>query len=796
MEATIAIPAGNIRNVGQDGDHIQFEHGARHRLITFRAESIEHARSITARLPTKQTLRFERQWSELRLFNKSLDAAGRHAWVTAAIVLVNILVFIAMAAREKRIASFDVQQLLDWGANFGPLTVDGQWWRLFSATFLHLDPLHLLVNMWAFWNIGRLTERLFGRWLFLFLYASTGTVASIASVVWDPTRVTAGASGAIFGIFGAFLAYLARRRARVPPSVFRAHWLSTLAFVLFSLISGSLQTGIDNAAHIGGLLTGIALGWVLARSLEITGRARLRLSQSTAAVILFAVVTTAGVIRARSVGLQLTPVERYLRVHEWYLRGESENLRDWTNLAGRAAVGTISDQELGNSFETNIAPFWRTAKERLEKQDAGLTGEQSQLSALVLDFVESREQWATEIANAGKNRDMSRIQHIHGLQQQTDRTAARIQRVILLTSMSHRPSALSNSTVMTYVRNHFLSDNWNCQRPPAAIQKSPAATDLATDGPAMRDAIGCDAQRAFETEDFSTLEAMFDSYSKSLGDLPDGGSRLDGVIGGVDNLFYYRSVDWMQELGKVSDWRRAYPNSVTPDLVEAMIFQDWAWAARGGGYANTVSAQALAVFLYRMEMAAATLQETKGRAATSPLWYELSLQVGIAQAIGLEQLRAIYDQGSTKFPGFRPLYRQMLRALMPRWFGSYQQVEKFIMDVHAKTQDPYRNEVYARLWWAYASLERDDINIFEKTEVSWPIMKAGFKDMLERYPRSDFLFNAFANAACQVDDVADYVDLRPILKRRMSSTAWSDKVSVQSCDNKFEAALHAAHIDH
>src|SRR5262249_35096391 len=155
-----------------------------------------------------------------------------------------------------KLGGFDPQEYANWGANIGPMTLGGQWGRLLTATFVHANLAHVLLNMWALWNIGRLTERLFGRWLLLLVYCASGALASLASVIWNPTVASIGASGAIFGLFGAFFAFLAKPDTLVPGSVIRTHWLSTAVFVIYSLFNGFLSEGIDNAAHVGGLLAG------------------------------------------------------------------------------------------------------------------------------------------------------------------------------------------------------------------------------------------------------------------------------------------------------------------------------------------------------------------------------------------------------------------------------------------------------------------------------------------------------------------------------------------------------------
>jgi rhomboid protease GluP len=155
---------------------------------------------------------------------------------------------------------------LAWGANFGPATQDGQWWRLATAMFLHFGILHLALNMWALWDVGRLVERLFGRVRFGVLYLGAGVAGNLLSLVVQGNRaVSGGASGAIFGAYGALLVFLWRERKHVDQREFRWLFGAATVFTLFTLILGQVVPGIDNAAHIGGLVAGALLGRVLAR---------------------------------------------------------------------------------------------------------------------------------------------------------------------------------------------------------------------------------------------------------------------------------------------------------------------------------------------------------------------------------------------------------------------------------------------------------------------------------------------------------------------------------------------------
>src|SRR6266849_6572430 len=143
--------------------------------------------------------------------------------VTQAIFGINVAVFIAMTmAGVSMLDNPAGPDLVRWGANFGPLTVSGQWWRLLTCVFIHGGLLHIAFNMWCLWDLGRLAESVYGHWTFAVVYLVTGLASSLTSVAWHPAGLSVGASGAIFGIAGALIASLLS--GRVFPASRRHDW--------------------------------------------------------------------------------------------------------------------------------------------------------------------------------------------------------------------------------------------------------------------------------------------------------------------------------------------------------------------------------------------------------------------------------------------------------------------------------------------------------------------------------------------------------------------------------------------
>jgi rhomboid protease GluP len=187
--------------------------------------------------------------------------------VTQAFVGICAAVFVAMGAATggASITEPTSQQLIEWGANSAQLTLGGQWWRLVTSMFLHIGVMHIFFNMWCLWDLGAMCESLYGHWTFAAVYLISGVGGSLASVWWHPIGVSAGASGAIFGIVGALIAAYYLGEFSAGQLAVSSRLRSILIFAGYNLVFGAIRGRTDNAAHIGGLVTGLILGALIAR---------------------------------------------------------------------------------------------------------------------------------------------------------------------------------------------------------------------------------------------------------------------------------------------------------------------------------------------------------------------------------------------------------------------------------------------------------------------------------------------------------------------------------------------------
>ncbi len=203
--------------------------------------------------------------------------AGRRwaeAPATYALLGINVAVFAAMLAGGVSLTSPRPEQLLHWGADFGPAVLLGnEWWRLVSSAFVHVGLLHLATNMWCLWNLGLLGEPLLGAGGLVAVYVLTGAAGNLLSVAAHPglandgagAAVGAGASGAIFGLAGALIVLLKSSWLPLPPTERKKLRRNVISFAVlnfalaFGVDIGHFAVQFDNMAHLGGFLAGLLL---------------------------------------------------------------------------------------------------------------------------------------------------------------------------------------------------------------------------------------------------------------------------------------------------------------------------------------------------------------------------------------------------------------------------------------------------------------------------------------------------------------------------------------------------------
>jgi rhomboid protease GluP len=271
VETEYLLGPHDVYNVQAKGRLVRLEivtaQGGLHLLI-LRTRNRSEAADIASLLPGQMTATFSAETAAMSRFLEGLERLTPHVWGTWTIVALNTLVFLAMAASGAGFFKSKPAVAIAYGSNFGPDTLNGEWWRLFTSTFIHFGFAHIAFNMLVLAQTGRIVERLYGNARFITLYLFAGLTGSLLSVLWHPEVNSAGASGAIFGVLGAMLAYVLRYRSAIPPSIYASRFQMAISFIAYNLFYGFTHHGIDNGAHLGGLAGGFLMGWVLARPID------------------------------------------------------------------------------------------------------------------------------------------------------------------------------------------------------------------------------------------------------------------------------------------------------------------------------------------------------------------------------------------------------------------------------------------------------------------------------------------------------------------------------------------------
>ena len=263
---------------------------------------------------------------------------------TPILIDLNILVFIVMIASGVGIMSPSTLSLLKWGADFGPLTLTGDWWRAVTCNFIHIGAFHLLMNMYAFMYVGLLLEDLIGSRRMFMSYLLTGLCSAVFSLYMHGETISAGASGAIFGLYGIFLAFLFFHR--IAKEQRKALLTSILIFVGYNLVYG-MKAGIDNAAHIGGLLSGFLLGIIYVCSYKFEKADAQRTVSILGELGIFCIFLFSFLMLCKNA----PPLYQDIRgewesgIVEAYLNGELEEENENSNQSGRETANSSSTSQ-------------------------------------------------------------------------------------------------------------------------------------------------------------------------------------------------------------------------------------------------------------------------------------------------------------------------------------------------------------------------------------------------------------------------------------------------------------------
>lgn len=185
------------------------------------------------------------------------------AKVTSALMIINVIVFVLMSLSG---GSESIENLIRFGANSKILVGEGDWWRLFTASFIHIGFFHIMFNMYFLYNIGPIFERLYGSVGFLIIYLVCGIFGNLVSYAFgDVYTVSAGASTSLYGLLGIAIGMMVVYR---DDAILHSFGASFVSIVVINVIYSFLMPGVGVLGHLGGFVG----GFILANALPVVGR--------------------------------------------------------------------------------------------------------------------------------------------------------------------------------------------------------------------------------------------------------------------------------------------------------------------------------------------------------------------------------------------------------------------------------------------------------------------------------------------------------------------------------------------
>ena len=275
--------------------------------------------------------------------------------------------------------------------------------------FLHFGVVHLALNMWALWDVGRLMELLYGRWRYLALYLASGIAGNLLSLAIQGNKaVSGGASGAVFSLYGALLVFLWRERRHVQRREFRWLFGAATIFTLVSLGMGLVIPGIDNAAHIGGLVCGALMAQILARPWEGNSNGSTITSRSIALAIL-ATVIVGLVTRIPPPSYRLGDEKRAQEAIRNFLHEDRVLSKRWDALLDSARREQLTFDQLAGAIDTHVAAEYQENFEALSELQLGSAAPSARTLEVLRKYATLRSDASHAMAEGLRTKDADKI---------------------------------------------------------------------------------------------------------------------------------------------------------------------------------------------------------------------------------------------------------------------------------------------------------------------------------------------------------------------------------------------------
>ncbi len=284
----------------------------------------------------------------------------------------------------------------------------------------------------------------------------------------------------------------------------------------------------------------------------------------------------------------------------------------------------------------------------------------------------------------------------------------------------------------------------------------------------------------FAADDFAALESLATRLREKKERFLDGRWKLAFYFEGLAPHRNYTIQEWSDYGGRVGAWKQAFPESIIPAMLAAKVKIEKAWAARGTGYADTVTPAGGKEYDRLIEEARILLEAVREHRDASPQWFAEMQGIALAQGWSRKKMDELFEAAVAKEPEYHRFYTGRAFSLLPRWYGEPGEWETFAAGLVDRFPGGLGDELYARIVWRLASYYKP---LFKESAVSWPLLKNGFEELRRRYPESLWTLNEYASLAVKADDRETARRLFKEINGRFQMSVWTTWDNVANAKN-------------
>lgn len=303
--------------------------------------------------------------------------------------------------------------------------------------------------------------------------------------------------------------------------------------------------------------------------------------------------------------------------------------------------------------------------------------------------------------------------------------------------------------------------------------------------------------RSFTASEFSTLDTWYSQARRDNSRLPSGDFRADRLVQSIAfgeppavrpctefRCFRANDAYWLAQQQKARVWLGQHPQSTLAALTLAKAYDAQAWEYRGAGFANNVREEDMLKFRHLANQAVQTLFTHAEHGRKDPNWWSQLLTYSRYTPRGQKNLAKLAHDALAAFPGNPGIYASLADSLTPQWGGSYEAIAGLAAHAVDNTEAEEGQSMYARVYWsAYGLLSKRGTAVFARPDVNWPRIRAGFDDLVQRYPDSTNL-NTYARLACiSALDKKTTARLLQRIAQEIEPQVWESRSEFMRCKN-------------